>query len=198
MNGVTLRAVLAAMALLGLASCDIGGREPDAALLDTCRDMFSSCKGETGELLLRACLLADDYSTRGPLPVAVAVCNPSKRAVDTARVELDFWFGSGLGAIVVDPHGDTLVSQLEVLVDPTAGHVLGLHGGEFIGRVVDLRCVLPMPTGGCIGQYDFDEPGEYSVTFRLDAFCNAGGCEGREIEPNVLVAPALTIRVVPN
>ena len=191
------RSLLAALALLGVTSCGFAGRSEEGASLDTCRELFSSCYGTGTELQLRACPLADEYSTHGPLPLVVALCNPSERAGDTANVVVDFWIGSGLEAIIVDSNRDTLFRQVEILVAPGSGHSMRLFGGEFLGRVVDLRCEIDfVPGEECSGPYYLDEPGDYSVAFQLYAFCGEPGCEQKE--PEVLLSPPVTVSIVPN
>ena len=158
------RSLLAAIALLGVTSCGFAGRSEEGARLDTCRELFSSCYSTGTELQLRACQLADQYSTEGPLPLVVAVCNPSELVLDTAKVALDLWFGSGLRAIIVDSNRDTLVRQIEILMAPSFNHSVRLFGGEFLGRVVDLRCeIKEVPGEECGGPYALHEPGDYSV-----------------------------------
>ena len=198
MDKVTSGSFCAAIAVLGLTSYGLGGCSEAGASLDTCREMFASCYDTGTELQLRACLLADEYSTDGPLPLVVALCNPSERAMDTANVMMDFWFGSGLEAIIVDSNRDTLFRQVEILMASGFGHSMRLFGGEFLGRVVDLRCEIDFVPGEeeCSGPYYLDEPGDYSVAFQLYAFCGEPGCEQRE--PEVLLSPPVTVSIVPD
>jgi hypothetical protein len=181
--------LIVAAVVVGCASAP--GQANDEA---ECLARVSSLGEPTGRgesaLRLIACPVSSIVTDRDPIQVAVLLQNVSDSAI---VVRPSLLFGAWLDADIVGPGGTVL--DRGGSIEPRVSEPVALNAGEFVGRVVRLRC-NQNESPSCFSPYLIEEAGAYRIQMTYSYPCDYGSCaQGQQTSIKQIRAAEFTVRV---